>query len=129
TKPSEAVSAASATQQATAEEAFRRELSARLAKTPTKEVYVFVHGFANTFDDSIRTIGQLWHFFGRGGVPIAYTWPAGSPGVLSYMYDRESSEFTVYHFKQMLKLLASCPDVKEINIICHSRGTDIVSAG
>jgi esterase/lipase superfamily enzyme len=112
-----------------AENAFRKELADRLALTPTKEVYVFVHGFANSFDDSIQTIGQLWHFFGRRGVPIAYTWPAGSPGLLSYMYDRESSEFTVYHFRQMLRLIASCPEVQEINIICHSRGTDVVSAG
>src|SRR6185369_10371847 len=76
-----------------------------------------------------HTTGELWHFFGRRGVPVAYTWPAGSPGILAYMYDRESSEFTVYHFKRMLRRIASCPDVKEINIIGHSRGTDVVATG
>jgi esterase/lipase superfamily enzyme len=41
-----------------------------------------------------------------------------------YTYDRESSEFTVYHLKQVIRLIASCPDVKKLHIICHSRGTD-----
>jgi esterase/lipase superfamily enzyme len=129
TRPTTTTATTMTTRSLSPEDRFRAELSARLARTPVKEVYIFVHGFANSFDDSICTIGELWHFFGRQGVPIAYTWPAGSPGIFSYMYDRESSEFTVYHFKQMLKLVASCPDVREINIICHSRGTDVVGAG
>jgi esterase/lipase superfamily enzyme len=112
-----------------AEEAFRRDLSARLAHTPSKEVFVYVHGFANNFYSGVNVVGELWHFMGRRGVPIAYTWPAGSPSLLrAYMYDRESSEFTVYHFKQVLKLIASCPDVEKVNIISHSRGTDVATS-
>jgi esterase/lipase superfamily enzyme len=100
--------------------AFTAELSARLARTPKKEVYLFVHGYNNNFYDAVETIAQLWHFLGREGVPIAYTWPAGSKGLLrGYTYDRESSEFTVYHLKQMLRLIASCPDVQKVNVIAH----------
>lgn len=103
------------------------ELSARLAKTPVKEIYVFVHGYNNNFNDSVMTIAQLWHFLGRQGVPIAYSWPAGHTGLLrGYTYDRESSEFTVYHLKEMLRFFASCPDVQKVHIIGHSRGTDVV---
>jgi esterase/lipase superfamily enzyme len=106
------------------------ELSARLAKSPSKEVFVFVHGYNNDFNYSIMTIAQLWHFLGRRGVPIAYSWPAGRTGLLrGYTYDRESSEFTVYHFKEMIRAIAECPDVKKINIICHSRGTGVVVSG
>lgn len=110
------------------ERAFRKVLAERLSHTRIKEVYIFVHGFANQFSDGVTTIAQLWHFFGREGVPIAYTWPAGSPGIKAYMYDRESSEFTVFHFKETLKLIASCPEVKKVHIIGHSRGTDVVSS-
>jgi esterase/lipase superfamily enzyme len=103
------------------------ELSARLAKTPQKEVYLFVHGYNNTFQDSVTTIAQLWHYLGRQGVPIAYSWPAGHGGLLrGYTYDRESSEFTVYHLKQVLRAIASCPDVQKINLIAHSRGNDVL---
>ncbi|MCE9620578.1 MAG: alpha/beta hydrolase [Planctomycetes bacterium] len=108
-----------------AEGFMEAELSAQLAKTTHKEVYLFIHGYNNTFDDGVETIAQLWHFFGRQGVPIAYTWPAGSSGILrGYNYDSASSEFTVFHLKQMLLKIAKNPDVKKINIICHSRGTD-----
>ena len=37
--------------------AFNRELSARLAVTPLKEVYIYVHGVANSFNDANMTIG------------------------------------------------------------------------
>ena len=110
-----------------AEDAFRKALSERLAKTRIKEVYLFIHGYNNNFTDSVEIIAQLWHFFGRQGVPIAYTWPAGSGGILrGYTYDRESGEFTVYHLKRALELIASCPDVAKVNIIAHSRGTDVL---
>ena len=73
-----------------------------------------MHGFDNTFDDSVETIAEMWHFLGREGVPIAYSWPAGSKGLLrGYEYDTASSEFTVYHLKQMLRVIASCPDVQK----------------
>jgi esterase/lipase superfamily enzyme len=126
---SEAALAAEARNHA-AEELFRKILRAQLSHTRLKEVYIFVHGYANTFDDSVLTVAELWHFFGRQGVAVAYSWPAGHGGLLrGYTYDRESSEFTVYHFKQMLRLIASCPEVKKIHIIGHSRGTQVVASG
>jgi len=58
---------------AAAEKRFLDDLSARLAQTPRKEVFLFVHGFDNSFDDAVMTTAQLWHFFGREGVPVCYT--------------------------------------------------------
>lgn len=116
-------------EQRAAEEAFRNELNSRLAASPVKDVFIFVHGYNNTLQDSVSTIAQLWHFFGRVGIPISYSWPAGRSGVLrGYTYDRESSEFTVYHLKNALTLIASCPDVRKVHIIAHSRGTDVVAS-
>jgi esterase/lipase superfamily enzyme len=110
-----------------AEDAFRKALSDRLVRTRVKEVYVYIHGYNNDFSGSVQTIAQLWHFFGRQGVPVAYTWPAGSGGLIrGYTYDRESGEFTVYHLKRTLQLIASCPEVSKVNILAHSRGTDVL---
>jgi esterase/lipase superfamily enzyme len=99
-------------------------LTARLATTPRKQVYLFVHGFDNTFEHSIFTIAELWHFLGREGVPIAYTWPCGAGGVSSYLYTINSGQFTNFHLKRALRLIAACPAVEKIHIIAHSRGTD-----
>jgi esterase/lipase superfamily enzyme len=106
-------------------EAFRRILVSQLALTPRKEVFIFVHGYHNSFDDAAFAMAELWHFLGRIGVPLVYTWPAGYPGLFGYTYDRESSEYTVYHLRQVLELLAGLPEVEKIHLIAHSRGTDV----
>ena len=107
-------------------EQAKKELADRLARSGVKDVFVFVHGYNNNFDEAVLTIGQLWHFMGRQGVPVAYTWPAGREGLLrGYTYDRESSEFTVYHFKQVLRTIAEVPEVQRVHLIAHSRGTDV----
>jgi len=107
---------------------FHQEVARRLSLTPRKDVYVYVHGYHNTFEDGAFAMGELWHFFGREGVPISYSWPAGFPGIFGYTYDRESSEFTVGHLKRSLQTLASFPEVERIHLIAHSRGTDVATA-
>lgn len=105
--------------------AFQSILRRWLLRTDRKEVMVFVHGFANRFDDAVLRLAQAWHMGGRQGVPIVYTWPAGSGGPLGYAYDRESGEFTILHFKVLLLMLAATPEVERVHIISHSRGTDV----
>ena len=98
----------------------------RLAFAPRNEILIFVHGVANEFDDALYTTAELWHYLGREFVPISYSWPAGRGGLLrGYTYDRESSEFTVFHFKRLLEWLAQQPEVEGIHVIAHSRGTDV----
>lgn len=109
-----------------AEERARSEILRRLALTPKKEVYVDVHGVATEFDDAVLSMAEFWHYLGREGVPIVYSWPAGSEGLVFYTVDRESGEFTVLHLKQFLRFLAGIPEVERIHIGAHSRGTDVV---
>jgi esterase/lipase superfamily enzyme len=104
-----------------------KEISRRLALTPRKEVIVFIHGYNNTFEDAAFTLAELWHFMGREGVPILYTWPAGFGGPKGYTYDRESGEFTVYHLKLFLKALGRYEEVEKVHLIAHSRGTDVTA--
>ncbi len=108
-----------------AADVFRQVMVKQLAKSPRKEVFIYVHGFHNDLNDAVFAMAELWHFLGRIGVPIVYTWPAGHPGLFGYTYDRESSEYTVFHFRQLIALIASFPEVEKINIIAHSRGTDV----
>ncbi|MBP7936988.1 MAG: alpha/beta hydrolase [Phycisphaerae bacterium] len=104
-------------------------LSERLAKTPRHECYIYVHGFSNTFENAAFVMAGLWHFMGHTGVPIIYTWPAGSPeGALGgYSHDSESGQFTGYHLRQFLRTVASCPDLEKMHLIAHSRGTDVLT--
>jgi esterase/lipase superfamily enzyme len=114
--------------EARAEKQFIDELTARLAQTPRKEVFIYIHGFNNSFNKSMLVGSEIWHFLGREGVPIIYSWPAGMGGLRGYEYTVSSTEFTIFHLKQALRLIASCPAVQKIHILAHSRGTAVVTA-
>jgi len=100
-----------------------------LAQSPRHEVVIYIHGYNNDFNDAAFQLAEVWHFLGRKHLPILYTWPAGHEGVSGlrgYNYDRESSEFTIYHLKQFLKSLGRMDEIEKIHIIAHSRGTDVL---
>jgi len=98
-----------------------------LDRTPHKEAVIYVHGFNNSFQDAALVSAELWHFCGRQGVPIVYTWPAGSGLTLrGYNYDSESGAFTVFHLKQFLEAVAGTPGLERLHLIAHSRGTEVL---
>jgi esterase/lipase superfamily enzyme len=104
---------------------FHSLLAERLGQSVLKDVFIFIHGVDNTFDDAILRAGEVWHFMGRVGVPVVYSWPAGYGGIRGYARDRESGEYTIFHLKCFLQMVASCPGVERIHLIAHSRGCDV----
>lgn len=109
----------------------QRELHAALTRwldrTPCKDAYVNVHGFNTGYEGSVLRPAEYWHFMGRPGVPIAYSWPAGRGTLRGYAYDRESGEFTIVHLKLLLLALSKCPQIERVHVIAHSRGTDVAT--
>lgn len=112
-----------------AENRFRDEIRRALRVTSEGEVLIYIHGVNNGFERGAGTMANLWHFNGRKAVPIVYTWPAATPGLVGYFSDRESSIFSIFHFKQFVKLLSDMPEVKKINIVAHSQGTALTTSG
>lgn len=106
---------------------FQNEIRQQMRLSGKDEVVVFVPGFNNTFDDGLYSLADIWHFTGRKGVPILYSWPAGAGGLFGYFRDRESGEFTVFHLKEFLLQLSQIPELKKIHIVAHSRGTDVTT--
>jgi esterase/lipase superfamily enzyme len=86
-----------------------------------------VHGVNTEFNEAALNLANVWHFTGRHGVPIFYSWPVANEGLFGYFKDRESGEFSIYHVKETIRVLASTTGLKNIHIIAHSRGTDIVT--
>ena len=103
-------------------------LGARLREAAGGDVFIYIHGFNTTFDYGAMTLAELWHFLGRPGVPILYSWPAASAGVFGYHPDRESSEYTVSHLKRFIRVVAASDEVERIHLIAHSRGTDVLTS-
>jgi esterase/lipase superfamily enzyme len=108
---------------------MQQAVAAQLRLSPRKEVIIYVHGFNNRLEDGLTTTASLWHYAGRIGVPISYSWPAGNPGLTAYFKDGESGDFSTYHFKEFLRAIAAMPEVERIKIVAHSRGADLVMTG
>ena len=106
---------------------FQAEIRKQMRLAGKNEVVIFVPGFNNTFEDGIYSLADIWHFSGRHGVPILYSWPAGAGGLFGYFRDRESGEFTIFHLKEFLTQLSEIPELRKIHIVAHSRGTDVIT--
>ncbi|WP_171175967.1 alpha/beta hydrolase [Ruegeria sp. HKCCD8929] len=107
---------------------FRAAITEQVRQSGTGNILIYVHGFNNGFEDALTTLTNVWHYSGRQSIPLAFSWPAGNSGVFKYFKDRESGEFSVFHFKELLDFLASVPEVDQIDIVAHSRGTDVVTS-
>lgn len=107
--------------------AMRNDISRRLRQTGLDRATVFIHGFNNDFDDGVGTLANLWHYSGRQSLPVLYSWPAGNVGPLAYFRDIESGEFSVFHLKEFMRVLASVPELKRIDVVAHSRGTAVMT--
>ena len=108
-------------------EAFQAAIREEVRRTGNGRVLVYVHGVNNDFENAIQTLANLWHFTGRRSTPVVFSWPAGNGGLLGYFRDREAGDFSVYHAKEMLRLIAEVPEVEDIDIVAHSRGTSVMT--
>ena len=108
-----------------AQRRVKASLAQRVAETGTGDVLMFVPGVNTSFDAGATELADVWHQTGRTSVPILYSWPSGRNGVIGYFTDRESGQFTIFHLKEFLKLLAETPGVERIHLLAHSRGSDV----
>ena len=107
---------------------FLTVLEEHLRETTRKDVVVYVHGFNETFETAMFTLAELCHFLGREFACVLFSWPAGSGGNLltGYGRERESSEFGMFHLKKMIRVVGESPQVEELHLLAHSRGTDVL---
>jgi len=111
-----------------AERLLREELKQRLARSPSKEVVFYVHGFNETFATAAYTAAELCHFLGRESVCTFFTWPASSEGdfLTSYTSTTESAQYAENHLRKVIRLLATTPGVERVQLLAHSRGAAVL---
>ncbi|GGD11682.1 alpha/beta hydrolase [Aquisalinus flavus] len=108
-------------------EAFQSMVTQRLRQGNTDTVLFYVHGFNNGFDDAAFDLTDIWHYSGRGSVPVVFSWPTVEGNLLGYFSARESGEFSIFHLKEVLRALQEIPELETINILAHSRGVDVTT--
>ncbi|MDK1377557.1 MULTISPECIES: alpha/beta hydrolase [unclassified Sinorhizobium] len=85
-------------------------------------ILLFVHGFNNTYEDSVFRLAQIVHDSGAEATPMLFTWPSRAR-VFDYNYDKESTNYSRTALEDALRSLANAPDVNEVTILAHSMGT------
>ncbi len=90
-----------------------------------REVTVFVHGFYNTYQDSLFRIAQLQNDFDLPGTVVNFAWAsAGSP--LGYAHDRESALYSRDDLERTLRELAKSK-TDRLLLVGHSLGTFLIA--
>lgn len=86
---------------------------------------VFVHGYNTAFDNAIYRTAQIAYDLKFDGAPFLYSWPSGG-AVGSYTYDRESAGQAEPYLKEFLQLVANETGAKQVSVIAHSMGNQVV---
>ncbi len=76
--------------------------------TKSRRVMVFVHGFNNTFEDSVYRFAQIVHDSGADVAPVIFTWPSRA-SVFDYNYDKESTNYSRDALEQILRAIVREP--------------------
>jgi esterase/lipase superfamily enzyme len=109
--------------QAALTEADFRKFVAPQGNTQRKKhkAFVFVHGFNNTFQESLFRIAQLQADIKIDGIPILFAWPSqGRVG--AYEMDKQSANYSRDYLMALLTMLSSSSEVSDIMVVAHSMG-------
>lgn len=105
---------------------YAREINQHFAKTNSRDIHIYVHGYRNVFENPVLATAEFWHFNGLKDVFIAYSWPA-TPKLLAYISDSETTHVSARSFRTFLRFLAEETKVRRINIIGYSAGSRLVT--
>jgi hypothetical protein len=105
---------------------YAEAINAQLARSKSKHVYIYVHGYKVVYENPILVGSELWHFLGYEGVFIAYAWPS-TPSKFAYIKDSDTSSGFARNFRLLLEFLSTRTDVEEIHVVGYSNGTRLVT--
>ncbi|MDX1560105.1 MAG: alpha/beta hydrolase, partial [Marinobacter sp.] len=84
---------------------FAAEIERRLARSKSKDIFIYVHGYKVDFENSALVSSELWHFLGYQGVFIAYSWPTTAKR-LAYFSDLESATVSARNLRKLIVFLS-----------------------
>jgi esterase/lipase superfamily enzyme len=107
---------------------FFAAVAASARRSPRREAFVFVHGFATTFEDAARRTAQMAYDLAFAGATVLYSWPSrGSVGLVDYNSDGRNAELSVEPLRQFLEQLVKETNVSTVHVIAHSMGNRVVT--
>lgn len=109
-----------------ADTAFYEKLQQRVSLSDRRDLFVFVHGFHNTFQDAAFRTAQIAHDLQFPGAPIFFSWPSQG-AVLDYAADENNVKIAVFDLQSFLEQLRERSGAQRIHLIAHSMGSRALS--
>jgi esterase/lipase superfamily enzyme len=100
---------------------FVRQLHQQVSESRFKDVFIFVHGFNNTFEDAARRTAQMAYDLDFDGTPMLYSWPSqGNP--TAYAVDEAAVGISGRRLADFLETVVTLSGAQRIHLIAHSMG-------
>lgn len=106
---------------------FFAGIQAKVAGSPEKDAFVFLHGFNVSFEESILRAAQMAVDIGFRGAPIVYSWPSVH-NVLGYMADEATATgYSVDNVIRLIKDVRVNTGAERVHLIAHSMGNRLLT--
>lgn len=102
--------------------AFSAAIDKKLASSPQKDIFIYVHGYNVDFDYPVLSSKELQHYMGYRGAFVTYAWPA-TPNRLAYFKDLETADATRKNLRELIMFLSRNTRVENIHVIGYSAGS------
>jgi esterase/lipase superfamily enzyme len=104
-----------------AKEDFVRALHQQISDSRFKDVFIFVHGFNNTFEDAARRTAQMAYDLDFDGTPMMYSWPSQG-STTAYAIDEAAVGISGRRMADFLETVVAQSGAQRIHLIAHSMG-------
>jgi esterase/lipase superfamily enzyme len=93
--------------------------------------FIYVHGFAVSFDNALYRAAQISYDLSTDGTPFGtafvYSWPSkGSILPTSYISDQDSADNATPHLQKFIELVTERTGVRNVHVIAHSMGNRVL---
>ncbi|MHB8477501.1 MAG: alpha/beta hydrolase [Steroidobacteraceae bacterium] len=100
---------------------FVRALREQIKGSPSRDLFIFVHGFNNTFEDAARRAAQLAYDLDFDGTPILYSWPSQGSAT-AYAVDEAAVGISGRKMADFLETVVAQSGAERIHVLAHSMG-------
>jgi esterase/lipase superfamily enzyme len=104
-----------------AKDDFVRALQQQIKDSPSKDVFIFVQGYNNTFEDAARRAAQMAYDLDFDGTPIVYSWPSRG-STIAYFADEATVQVSGEKMAQFLDTVVTQSGAARIHLLAHSMG-------
>jgi esterase/lipase superfamily enzyme len=104
-----------------AKDDFVRALRQQIKDSPSKDLFIFVHGFNNTFEDAARRAAQMAYDLDFDGTPILYSWPSQGSAT-AYAVDEAAVGISGRKMADFLDTVVAQSGAERVHVLAHSMG-------